>query len=252
MGLQANSSALVTGASAGIGEATVRALCDAGVTVHAAARRMDRLEALADETGCLPIELDVRDADAVEQLATLPFDIVVNNAGLGRSMGSLVGGTADDIVRTVDTNVAGALNVVRTVLPGMIERHRGHIVNIGSVAGLSAVPSALYGATKAAIHMFSRNLRLELQGTGIRVTEICPGRTATEFYDIAVDDPDVRAAATDTTGEVLRPNDVADAIVYAVSAPWRVNVSLLELFPTEQTYGGAAFVPAPEAARRRD
>lgn len=252
MGLPANTSALVTGASAGIGEATVRALCDAGVTVHAAARRIERLEALADETGCLPIELDVRDAEAVERLGALPVDIVVNNAGLGRSMGSLVGGTADDIARTVDTNVSGALNVVRTVLPGMIERHRGHIVNIGSVAGLGAVPSALYGATKAAIHMFSRNLRLELQGTGIRVTEICPGRTATEFYDIAVDDPDVRAAATDTTGEVLRPSDVADAIVYAVSAPWRVNVSLLELFPTEQTYGGAAFVAAPEAARRRD
>lgn len=241
--------AIVTGASAGIGEATVRALRQLGMTVHAAARRIDRLEVLAEATGCLPLELDVRDADAVAALGSLEPDIVVNNAGLGRAMGSLATGTAGDIARTVDTNVTGAIDVVRSVLPGMIERHRGHIVNVGSVAGLGAVPAALYGATKAAIHMFSRNLRLELQGTGIRVTEICPGRTATEFYDVAVDDPAARAAATDTAGEVLRPSDVADAIVYAVTAPWRVNVSLLELFPTEQTYGGAAFVPAPEAER---
>lgn len=249
MGLPVRTTALVTGASAGIGEATVRALCGLGVTVHAAARRRDRLDALAEATGCLPLELDVRDADAVGRLAMLSPDIVVNNAGLGRAMGSLVSGTADDIARTVDTNVTGALDVVRSVLPGMIERRRGHIVNVGSVAGLAAAGSALYGATKAAIHLFSRNLRLELHGTGIRVTEICPGRTATEFYDVAIDDPDARAAATDTAGEVLRPSDVADAIVYAVTAPWRVNVSLLELFPTEQTYGGADFVPAPEALR---
>ena len=241
--------AIVTGASAGIGEATVRALRQLDMTVYAAARRVDRLQALAEATGCVALELDVRDRDAVAGLGSLGPDIVVNNAGLGRAMGSLAAGTSEDVAVTVGTNVTGAIDVVRSVLPGMIERHRGHIVNVGSVAGLGAVPAALYGATKAAIHMFSRNLRLELQGTGIRVTEICPGRVATEFYDVAVDDPVARAAATDTAGEVLRPADIADAIVYAVTAPWRVNVSLLEVFPTEQTYGGAAFVPAPEADR---
>ena len=249
--LPADTVALVTGASSGIGEAAVRALREHGAAVHAAARRTERLDRLATETGCHPLVLDVRDAAAVERLGELAVDIVVNNAGLGRAMGRLEAGSADDVERTVATNVTGAINVTRAVLPGMIERQRGHIVNIGSVAGLAAAGSALYGATKAAIHLFSRNLRLELQGTGIRVTEICPGRVATEFYDVAVDDPEERAAAVDTDGEVLRPSDVAEAILYAVTAPWRVNVSLLELFPTEQTYGGAAFVLAPEAARRR-
>ena len=237
--------ALVTGASAGIGEATARSLVEQGATVYAAARRVDRLEALADETGCRPLELDVNDAEAVGRLGELGADIVVNNAGMGRAMGSLVGGTAGDVAITVDTNVGAAINVVRAVLPGMIERRNGHVVNMGSVAGLGAAGSALYGATKAAIHMFSRNLRLELRGTGIRVTEICPGRVATEFYDVAIDDPEVRAAAVDSGGgELLEPGDIADAVVYAVTAPWRVNVSLLEVFPTEQTYGGAQFVPA--------
>ena len=243
--------ALVTGASAGIGEATVRALRDQGATVYAAARRVDRLDQLAADTGCRPLELDVRDNEAVERLGGLEVDILVNNAGLGRAMGSLVSGTADDVALTVDTNVGSAINVVRAVLPGMIERKRGHVVNMGSVAGLAAAGSALYGASKAAIHMFSRNLRLELRGTGVRVTEICPGRVATEFYDVAIDDPELRAAKTDAGGgEILQPLDVAEAVVYAVKAPWRVNVSLIELFPTEQTYGGAEFVPAPQRSSK--
>lgn len=240
--------ALVTGASSGIGEATARALCEAGATVYAAARRLDRLESLAAQTGCIPYQLDVRDRASVAAVGDeLTVDILINNAGLGRAIGTFATAEIDDIERTIDTNVTSALHMIRAVLPGMIERRRGHIVNIGSVAGLGPIPATIYGASKAAIHMMCRNLRLELQGTGIRVTEICPGRVTTEFYDVAVDDPEARERATATDGTELRPGDIADAILYAVSAPWRVNVSLLEVFPTEQTYGGAQFVLAPQS-----
>lgn len=237
--------ALVTGASSGIGAATVRALRAAGMEVHAVARRADRLEGLAAETGCVPVVMDVRDRAAVAELADRGADIVVNNAGLGRAFGAMWEGDGDDIERTVDTNVTAVLHVVRAVVPGMIERARGHIVNVSSVLALHAFPAALYGATKGAIHVLSQDLRAELRGTGIRVTEICPGRVTTEFYDVAIDDPDRRTQVTTTPTRDLDAADVADAIRYAVTAPWHVNVSLMEILPTEQSYGGAAFVEAP-------
>lgn len=236
--------ALVTGASSGIGEATVRVLCDAGWTVTAVARRADRLDQLAVDTGCDAVVLDITDRTGVAELcASTPFDLVVNNAGLGRAMGAIWEATDDDIDRTVDTNVTAVLDIVRAVVPGMIDRKRGHIVNMSSVAALYPMPAVLYGATKGAIRRLSQNLRHELQGTGLRVTEICPGRVTTEFYDVALDDTAATAAAKDTGITEVTPEDVAHAVLYAVSAPWRVNVSTIEITPTEQTYGGGQFVP---------
>ncbi len=244
MTLSTTDVALVTGASSGIGEATVVALRDRGVTVYAAARRLDRLEELAATSGCVPVELDVRDRAAVERIGeTIPVDILINNAGLGRAMGSLLTADLDDIEMTVDTNVTAAIHMVRTVLPGMVSRKKGHIVNMSSVLALYPGPSALYGATKGAMHKLSRDLRQELQGTGVRVTEINPGRVATEFYDVAIDDPQARAKMKDTGIEEVTPADVAASIVHVLDAPWRVNISQLEIVPTEQTYGGSQFSP---------
>jgi len=237
-------SALVTGASSGIGAATVVAMRARGLTVHAVARRGDRLQRLADLTGCRTHVLDVRNTDELNALAALlRADILVNNAGLGRAFGSLATAEVDDIERTLATNVTAAVHAVRAVLGPMIERGRGHIVNIGSMAGLHPLPAALYGASKGAIHVLSTNLRLELQGTGIRVTEICPGRVRTEFYDVAFDDPAAGARAKDTGVDEVTADDVAAAILYAIDTPWRVNVNRIELQPTEQTYGGSQFVP---------
>lgn len=236
--------ALVTGASSGIGAATVRVLCDAGWTVTAVARRGDRLEQLAAETGCLPIALDVTDRAGVARLgASSAFDLVINNAGLGRAMGAIWEATDDDIDRTIDTNVTAVINVVRAVVPGMIERKRGHIVNMSSVLALYSGPAALYGATKGAVRLLSQDLRHELAGTGIRVTEICPGRVSTEFYEVALDDPAATARAKDTGIQEMVSEDIAHAVLYAASAPWRVNVSTIEIMPTEQTYGGGNFTP---------
>ena len=244
MSLDQNTKALVTGASSGIGEATARALRARGVKVFAAARRLDRLEKLAEETGCIPVQLDVRNSAAVMAFGKeQPVDILVNNAGLGRALGAMWKAEVEDIEITVETNVTAALIMIKAVLPGMIERGRGHIVNMSSVAALYPLPMALYGATKGAVHKLCRDLRQELQGTGIRVTEINPGRVISEFYNVAIDDDEQRQRTTETHCEDLLAADIADAIVYCVDAPWRVNVSQMEIVPTEQTYGGAQFVP---------
>ncbi len=242
MTLQATDTALVTGASSGIGEATVRALCAKGVQVIAAARRIDRLDVLAADTGCIPFELDVRDRDAVSAIEhDHDIDILINNAGLGRAMGSLATADVRDIERTIDTNVTSLIHLTRAVLPGMIERKRGHIVNMSSTAAVHAGPTALYGASKAAVHKFCRDLRNELSGSGVRVSEINPGRVSTEFYEVAIDDEERRAKAQDTGITVLHPDDVAASIIHMVDAPWHVNISQLEIVPQEQIYGGYHF-----------
>ncbi len=234
--------ALVTGASSGIGAAVVRALRQRDVQVVAVARRSDRLAALADETGCEIQVLDIQDRAGVAELGAFrPFSLVVNNAGLGRAMGSLATASTDDIERTIDTNVTSVLHIIRAVLPAMIERGEGHIVNVGSMAGHHQLPAALYGASKAAIHLLSANLRLELAGSGVRVTEIAPGRVSTEFYDVAIDDRVLSARVKDSGITELSPSDIANAIMYAIEAPSHVNVNRIELQPTEQTYGGSQF-----------
>ncbi len=234
--------ALVTGASSGIGAAVVRKLAAAGWQVHALARRAARLEALAGETGCTPHALDIRDGAALERLTDgLAPDLLVNNAGLGAGITGLTGATRDEIAQTIDTNVTAVLELIRLTLPGMIARGRGHLVNLGSVAGLYPLISAVYGASKGAVRLMSQNLRLELRGTGVRVTEICPGRVSTEFYDAAVPDPATRERLKNTGIRELSPGDIAAAVLYAVSAPAHVNVSTIELQPVEQSFGGAQF-----------
>lgn len=236
--------ALVTGASAGIGAATVHALRGAGATVHAVARREDRLQSLAAQTKCIPHACDVTNPEDREQLlADVAPDILVNNAGIGAGIGGLVNATSDEIERTIGTNVTSVLMLLNGFLPGMIERGHGHIVNIGSVAGLYPAVSAIYGASKGAVRLMDQNLRIELRGTGIRVTEIQPGRVSTEFYDAAIPDAERRDQLKTTGIRELSPDDIAGAILYAVSAPPHVNVSAIELQPLEQTFGGAQFDP---------
>jgi NADP-dependent 3-hydroxy acid dehydrogenase YdfG len=235
--------AIVTGASSGIGAATVASLRHAGFEVHALARRADRLDALTATTGCVAHVVDVNDTAALEHLlGSLDADVLVNNAGLGRAMDSLADATFDDIERSVSTNVTAVLHATRIVLPGMIARRRGHIVNLGSMAGLYPLSAALYGATKGAVHRLSTNLRLELRGTGVRVTEICPGRVMSEFYEVAIDDPARRSNVLDTGIEEITSEDVAELIRYAVTSPSRMNLNRIEVQPTEQTYGGSQFV----------
>ena len=242
--------ALVTGASSGIGEAVVGDLAKRGLIVHAIARRADRLEELKEKTGCTTHILDVRDTKELNDLfSSVAPDILINNAGVGRAIDSTVNANPEDLDQTIETNVTAAIHAVRAVTPSMIKNGKGHIVNIGSVAGLYPLSSSVYGASKGAIHFLSTNLRLELVGTGIRVTEICPGRVRTEFYDAAIDNEDIRHKLKETGITEITSADVAASITYALDAPWHVNVARVELQPLEQTYGGVNFDHAPQGKK---
>jgi NADP-dependent 3-hydroxy acid dehydrogenase YdfG len=243
MGLADYRTALVTGASSGIGAAVATALAARGLTVHAAARRRERLDELAAVTGCIAHAVDVRDRTAIHAtFASLEVDILVNSAGIGLGFSGLHLAEPADIEATLETNVLGTAQVLRAVVPGMVERGRGHLVNIGSIFGLYPIGSVVYGASKGAIHLMSQNLRLELAGTGLRVTEICPGRTNTPFLEGTTGDP-VRAKQLASGFDIINAEDVSDAVLFALEAPWRVNVSLIELTATEQIPGGNSIAP---------
>ena len=216
--------------------------------MHALARRAERLDQLQGDAGCHPHVVDVTDAAELQAACNDigAVDILVNNAGLGRGWGSLANASYSDIEVTVTTNVTAALHLVSLVLPNMIECGRGHIVNVGSMAGLYPLGSALYGASKAAINRLSTNLRIELAGTGVRVTEICPGRIETEFYQVAVPDPDARRKILDTGATEVTAAECADTIVYAINTAPHININRIELQPTEQTYGGSQYVVAKD------
>lgn len=235
--------ALVTGASSGIGAACVTSLREQGLRTIALARREDRLATLAETTGCETLVLDLHDRDAIyDRLGDLEIDVLVNNAGLGRGFRGFLESDRTEIEEMIDINVTAAIHVVRAVAAGMAERKRGHVVNIGSVAGLYPIGFPVYGATKGAIHLFAQHLRVDLKGTGIRLTEICPGRIDTEFFETAFTNDEDREAFR-SGFELLAPEDVAAAVLYAVAAPWRVNVSMIEMTPTEQAIGGAFITP---------
>lgn len=234
--------ALITGASAGIGAATAAALAEAGAEVHITARRAEKLEAVATATAATAHIADVTQAaDREALLAAVSPHILINNAGIGAGIAGLTDATPEEIERTVATNVTSVLHMLRAFLPGMIARGQGHVVTIGSVSGLYPSISAIYGATKGAMRLMDQSLRLELRATGVRVTEIQPGRVATEFYDAAIPDADRRDALKTTGITELTPQDIAAGILYAVTAPPHVNVSTIELQPVEQVFGGSMF-----------
>ena len=234
--------ALVTGASAGIGAATVRALAADGWTVHMTARRADRLADIAAETGATAHAIDAKSEAAMRRLVEdIPFDLIVANAGKGGAMTGLMGTDPAEIEDVVTTNVTATLQLVNAALPGMTSRKRGHIIVIGSVAGLYPAGASLYGATKHAVRGMVRNLRIETLGDGVRFTDIQPGRVRTEFYDVAIRDDALREPIKETGIEELTPGDIAEAIRWVAALPPHVNVSALEIAPTEQTYGGVRF-----------
>ena len=237
--------ALVTGASAGIGTAIAEALVARDCRVICAARRRDRLEALAGRLGddCHPLALDVGDASAVAGLvAGLPeafreIDILVNNAGHdvgGRQ--PFADGDIEDWAAIIETNVTGLIRVSHAVIPGMVARGRGHIVNLGSISGLGPAPEcSVYTASKHAVHGFSRNLRMDFAGSGIRVTEIMPGTVRTEFGRVRWGGDEARAEAFyDGFETVLAPEDIARCVVFALEQPANMIVAELVVVPTSQ------------------
>ena len=241
---------LVTGATAGFGAAIARRFAGEGHRVILAARRAERLAESAAELGerCLPLALDVRDRAAVEAaVAGLPagfaeIDVLVNNAGLALGLEPAHAAGLDDWDTMVDTNVKGVLYCTRAVLPGMVARDRGHIVNIGSVAGYYPYPGGnVYGATKSFVQQFSLNLRADLLGRNVRVTCVDPGLAETEFSLVRFKGDADRAAGPYRGIRALDGADIADGVYYVATLPRHVNVNVLEMMPTMQAFGGPAF-----------
>ena len=233
----------ITGASSGIGEATARAFAARGANLILAARRTDRLEQLAADlpTSCHLLTLDVRDRDAVHAAVDglpeewSPIDILVNNAGLAAGLDPLHTGEEDDWERMVDTNVKGLLWVTRAVLPRMVAAGSGHVINIGSIAGRETYPGgAVYCATKAAVDRITRGMRLDLKGTGVKVSTIDPGMVETEFSLVRFDQDAERAGKVYEGADPLTGGDIADAIVWVADRPANVQVSEMVVLAGEQ------------------
>ena len=240
----------VTGATAGFGAANARRFVAAGHHVVAAGRRADRLDALKAELGDAvhPCVLDVTDRAAIEAvLATLPaafagVDVLVNNAGLALGLEPANAADLDDWDTMVDTNVKGLTHMTRVMLPGMIERGRGHVVNLGSVAAHFPYPGGnVYGATKAFVAQFSLNLRADLLGTPVRVSLVEPGLCGgTEFSSVRFKGDDEKASKVYDGTQPLTAEDVAEAVFWVATLPPHVNINSLQMMPVCQAFGPLA------------
>ena len=231
--------ALVTGASSGIGAAVVERLAREGLEVHAVARSADALARLAEKTGCIAHPIDVTDIQAMTALTQAhTFDVLVNNAGVDRPR-KFLEAEADDIDLLVDVNLRAVLHLCRLIVPGMVTRDRGHVINISSIAAAyNFGGNSTYHATKAGIAMLSHQLRIDAFGKRVRVTEICPGRVATDiFAHVHGDSAETRAKFIDGF-ELPEAKDIADAIAFVIAAPVAVNIGHMEITPTLQVPGG--------------
>ncbi|HUR60101.1 MAG TPA: SDR family NAD(P)-dependent oxidoreductase [Opitutaceae bacterium] len=237
----------VTGATAGFGAAIARRFLRDGHKVVAAGRRRERLDALQQELGAAlwTVELDVRDREAVMNVfESLPgdfaaVDVLVNNAGLALGLEPAQSAHLDDWDTMVDTNVKGLMYCTRAALPGMVARNRGHIVNVGSVAAMYPYPGGnVYGATKAFVHQFSLNLRADVHGTAVRVTDVQPGMCGgTEFSAVRFRGDTARAAKVyEGVGAPLGADDIAEAVFWVATRPAHVNVNAIEIMPVAQAF----------------
>jgi 3-hydroxy acid dehydrogenase/malonic semialdehyde reductase len=236
----------VTGASTGFGAGIARRFAAEGARVIASARRADKLTDLTREFGArvLPLELDVRDRAAVsDAISALPaafaeVDVLVNNAGLAKGLQRAHQADLDDWAQMIDTNCKGLVYCTRAVLPGMVARGRGHVINMGSVAGSYPYPGGnVYGGTKAFVHQFSLNLRSDLHGTRVRVTCVEPGMAgATEFSLVRFGGDEAKAAAVYAGVQPLTPDDIAETVHWVASLPAHVNINTIELMPVAQSF----------------
>ena len=239
---------LITGASAGFGKALAERLVAKGHRVIGCARRLDKLNALAENLGefFLPVVMDVSDTASIPQIiADLPadfkqIDVLVNNAGLALGINSAQKSSLDDWMRMVDTNIKGLIALTHAVLPAMVARDSGYIINLGSIAGnWPYYGGNVYGGTKAFVKQFSLNLRADLVGTQVRVTNLEPGSVAgTEFSNVRYHGDDDKAAEVYDGFKNMTGDDIGDILLWLIESPAHINVNRLEVMPVAQTYNG--------------
>ena len=239
---------LITGASAGFGKALAERLVANGHRVIGCARRLDKLNSLAETLGeaFLPVVMDVSDTASIPQIiADLPadfkqIDVLVNNAGLALGTEPAHSASLDDWMRMTDTNVKGLMAITHAVLPAMVARDSGYIINVGSIAGSwPYFGGNVYGATKAFVKQFSLNLRADLVGTQVRVTNLEPGNVAgTEFSNVRYHGDDDKAAQVYDGFKTMTGDDIGDILLWLIESPAHINVNRLEVMPVAQTYNG--------------
>jgi 3-hydroxy acid dehydrogenase / malonic semialdehyde reductase len=243
-----NKIVFITGASSGIGESCAHAFAAQGARLLLCSRRTDRIQAFADELtkahgsgAALAFQLDVRNQPAVEKaVSELPaewqeIEILVNNAGLSRGLDKLHEGQLQDWEEMIDTNIKGLLYISRAVIPGMVKRGKGHIINIGSLAGVEVYPGGnVYCATKHAVRALSTGMRMDLLGSSVRVTNIQPGMVETEFSVVRFHGDQDRAGKVYENLQPLSPDDIADLILFAATRPPHVDIAEMTVMPTAQ------------------
>jgi serine 3-dehydrogenase len=238
---------LITGATAGIGEATARRFASAGWKVIGTGRRADRLKAIADELGdaFLPLEIDMLDLEAVQSLASLSgdwgaIDLLLNNAGFAPPTDPLPDTDMGLLESVIATNVTGVVALTRALLPKLVER-KGAIINLSSVAATYPYKGgAVYGGTKAFVSQFSLDLRSDLAGTGVRVTSIEPGMVETEFTIVRTGGDKAASDALYANMDPMTAGDIAETIWWVANLPPHVNINVVELMPTSQSFAGFA------------
>lgn len=244
MAPQTYRTALVTGASRGIGASICRSLRKEGIRVHAVARNAEALKALAAETGVIPVVADVMDTAAIlKALGSSEVDVMVNNAGGLSTVRPLQDQTAEEIIEVINLNLTAPLLLMRALLPGMIARKRGHVFNLTSTAGHNVFPgTAAYGAAKAGLAQAGRIMRYDMAGSNVRLTEISPGRVETEFYLQAFGgNREALQEKMYRTQRPLSPDDIAAALMAALRMPQSADFSYISLEPTDQAPGGYVY-----------
>lgn len=239
---------VITGASSGIGASCAKMFAKEGASLILAARRRDKLEQVATEikqtyqSQIYLLEMDVSDRHGVAtSLTSLPeswrnVDILVNNAGLSRGLDKLQSGDIENWEEMIDTNIKGLLYVTRSLLPGMVERNQGHIINIGSIAGHQTYPGGnVYCATKAAVRALSQGLKMDLLGTPIRVSSVDPGTVETDFSKVRFRGDTEKAAKVYQGMNPLTPDDIAEIVVFCATRPAHVNLSEVLVLATDQS-----------------
>ena len=238
--------ALITGAANGIGSSILKKLSDYKLKIYALDKDKRKLKTICNKTGAFPLNIDITNIDLLySKLSKLDVDILINNAGIGNGIEGLLKSSKADILKSTRVNYESILHILKILVPKMVKKRNGHIFLIGSIAGLYPTDSAIYSSQKTAIHKIAQSLRIELSGSRVKLTEITPGRTKTSFANKIFSSNKKKKEFTNSF-QVLDPEDISNALLFALNTKWKTNISLIEILPTEQSPGGIPIIPVKD------
>ena len=237
---------LITGAANGIGLSILKKLSQHKLKIYALDKNNKKLNKICKDTNAIPICLDISNIDLLySKISKLNIDILISNAGIGNGITGLLNSSKNDILKSTKVNFESVLHLIKILVPKMVRKRNGHIFLIGSIAGLYPTDSAVYSSQKTAIHKIAQSLRIELRGSRVKLTEICPGRTKTKFGDKIFSNKTAQRKFMKGF-QILDPEDISNAVLFALDTKWKTNISLIEIIPTEQSPGGIPIFPVKD------